>query len=138
MADLPLALRLLWKDKTFALTAAVTLTVCIAANVALFAVVDHLLLQPLRIPESDRVLLVYNSYPKAGADHAGATVPDLFDRLSSVTVFEEQALFNTRNPSLDMNGTPERIHTRQVTPWFFRWGRERPRTGRGSGTLWRP
>jgi predicted permease len=130
MADLRLALRLLWKDKTFALTAAVTLAVCMAANVALFTVVDHVLLQRLRIPESDRVLLVYNSYPKAGADHAGATVPDLFDRLSALTVFEEQALFNTRNPSLDVNGTPERIHTMQVTPSFFRLVRVRPRTRR--------
>src|SRR5262249_8633440 len=110
MADLRLALRLLWKDKTFALTAAVTLAVCMAANVALFAVVDHVLLRSLRIPESDRVLLAYNSYPKAGANHAGATIPDLFDRLSSVTVFEEQALFNTRNPGLDVHGTSERIH----------------------------
>jgi predicted permease len=130
MGDLRLALRLLSKDKTFAVTAAVTLAVCIAANVALFTVVDHVLLQPLRIPESDRVLLVYNSYPKAGADHAGATVPDLFDRLSAVTAFEEQALFNTRNPSLDVNGTPERIHTMPVTPSFFRLVRVRPRTGR--------
>ena len=121
---------LLWKDKMFALTAAVTLAVCLAANVALFTVVDHVLLQSLRIPESDRVLLVYNSYPKAGADHAGATVPDLFDRLSVLTVFEEQALFNTRNPNLDVNGTPERIHTMQVRPSFFRLVRVRPRTGR--------
>jgi hypothetical protein len=98
MADLRLALRLLWKDQTFALTAAVTLAVCMAANVALFPVVDHMLLRSLPIPESDRVLLAYNSYPKTGADHAGATVRDLFDRLSSVMVFEEQALFNTRNP----------------------------------------
>src|SRR5439155_24583067 len=108
------------KDKAFAITAAVTLAVCIGANTALYTVVDHVLLRPLRVPQSDRVLLVYNSYPKAGVDHAGATVPDYYDRLRDMTVFEEQAMFNTRDPSLDLNGAPERIHTMQVTPSFFR------------------
>lgn len=130
MRDLRLALRLLWKDKAFTTTAAVTLAVCIGANTALFTVVDHVLLRPLRVPESDRVLLVYNSYPRAGAKHAGATVPDYFDRLHDLTVFDEQALFNTRNPSLELNGTPERIHTMQVTPSFFRLIRVQPKQGR--------
>ena len=130
MGDLRFAGRLLWKDKAFTITAAMTLAVCIGANTALFAVVDHVLLRPLRIPEPDRVLLVYNSYPKAGAEHAGATVPDYFDRLRHLTVFEEQALFNTRDPSLDLNGFPERIHTMQVTPSFFRLVRVPPRRGR--------
>jgi putative ABC transport system permease protein len=131
MHDLRVSLRLLRKHKTFAITAALTLAVCIGANVALFTVVDHVLLRPLRVPESDRVVLVYNSYPKAGAEHAGATVVDYIERGRDLTVFDEQALFNTRNPSLDLNGTPERIHTMQVTPSFFRLTRVPPRVGRG-------
>ena len=111
MQDLRIGLRLLWKDKGFTFTAALTLLVCIGANTALFTIVDHVLLRPLRIPDSDRVLLIYNSYPKAGIEHAGATVPDYFERLREMTVFDEQALFNTRDPSLDVNGEPERIHT---------------------------
>lgn len=131
MQDLRVALRLVWKDKAFAVTAVVTLAVCIGANAALFTVVDHVLLRPLRVPESDRVILVYNSYPKAGAEHAGATVPDYFERLREVPAFEEQALFNTRDPSVDASGTPDRIHIMQVTPSFFRLVRVPPRVGRG-------
>lgn len=106
MQDARVAIRLLLKDKAFTLTAAVTLAVCIGANTALFTVVDHVLLRPLRVPESGRVVLVYNSYPKAGAEHAGASAPDYYDRLRDTTVFEEQALLNTRDPSLDVGGTP--------------------------------
>jgi hypothetical protein len=95
MQDLRVALRLLWKDKAFTVTAALTLAVCIGANTALFTVVDHVLLQPLGVPESDRVVLIYNGYPKAGAEHAGATVPDYYESLHDTSVFEEQALFNT-------------------------------------------
>lgn len=133
MGDLRLACRLLWKDKAFTITAAVTLAVCIGANVALFTVVSGVLLRPLRVPESDRVILIYNSYPKAGAEHAGATVVDYIERQRDMTVFSEHALFNVRNPSLDLNGSPERIHTMQVTPSFFRLIRVAPRLGRGFG-----
>ena len=45
-------------------------------------------------------------------------------------MFDEQALFNVRNPGLDLNGTPERIHAMQVTPSFFRLIRVPPRVGR--------
>jgi predicted permease len=131
MHDLRVSVRLLWKHKTFTITAAVTLAVCIGANVALFTVVDHVLLRPLHVPESDRIVLVYNSYPKAGAEHAGATVVDYIERGRELTVFDEQALFNVRNPSLDLNGTPERVHAMQVTPSFFRLIRVPPRIGRG-------
>ena len=130
MQDLRVAVRLLWKDKAFTFTAALTLAVCIGANAALFTIVDHVLLRPLRAPESDRIVLVYNSYPKAGAEHAGATVPDYFERLRDLTAFEEQALFNTRDPSFDASGTPDRVHVMQVTPSFFRLVRVEPRVGR--------
>ena len=128
--DLRVALRLLSKDTAFTLTVLATLAVCIGANTALFTVVNGVLLQPLRVPESDRIVLVYNSYPKAGADHAGATAPDYFDRLRDLTVFADQAMFNTRDPGLDVGGTPERIHTMPVTPSFFRLVRVPPRRGR--------
>ena len=36
-------------------------------------------------------------------------VPDYYDRLRDVTVFEEQALYNGRNHSIDQNGTPTRV-----------------------------
>ena len=128
--DLRLAFRLLWRDKAFTLTAAATLAVCIGANIALYTVVDNVLLRPLHVPQSDQILLIYNSYPKAGVDHAGTTVPDYYDRLRDMTVFDEQAMFQTRDPSLDLNGAPERIHTMHVTPSFFRLVQTQPASGR--------
>jgi hypothetical protein len=67
MHDLRVAFRLLRRDRAFTVTAATTLAICIGAHVALFTVVNHVLLQPLRVPDSDRIVLIYNSYPKAGA-----------------------------------------------------------------------
>jgi hypothetical protein len=95
--DLRVALRLLVRDRAFSLTAASTLAICIAANAALFTVVHHVLLRPLPVPASSRILLMSNIYPKAGAtDSSNSGVPDYYDRLAAVSVLEEQAVFNQR------------------------------------------
>src|SRR5215475_7181288 len=130
-SDLRVALRLLWKDKAFTLTAALTLALCIGANTALFSVVFNVLLRPLAVPESDRILLTSNSYPKAGAETLGFSgVPDYYDRLRDVTVFEEQCLLGSRSLTIDQNGSPVRVGAMAVTPSFFRIVRVPPRLGR--------
>src|SRR5438876_7068653 len=120
-ADLRVALRLLWKDKAFSLTAALTLALCIGANTTLFSVVHNVLLRPLTVPESGRIVLMANAYPGAGFDVGTSTgVPDYYDRLRDTNVYEEQALYNSRNQSVDQNGSPIRVRVTQATPSFFR------------------
>src|ERR1700736_3394015 len=71
--DIQLALRLLAKDRTFTLTVSASLAVCLGANAALFAIVDHVLLRPLPIPAADRIVITGNRYPKAGVDSGYGT-----------------------------------------------------------------
>src|SRR5215831_208334 len=132
MSDFRVGLRLLWRDKAFTVTAALTLALCIGANTALFSVVHNVLLRPLPIPDSDRILLMSNAYPKAGASGAGGNsgVPDYYDRLRETNVYEEQALFNTGDQSVDQNGIPTRVEVMRVTPSFFRLLKVPPRFGR--------
>ncbi len=129
--DLRVGLRLLWKDKAFTLTAALTLALCIGANTALFSVVHNVLLRPLNVPESDRIVLMGNAYPGAGAAIGGSSgVPDYYDRLRDTTVYEEQAMYNGRNVSIDQSGIPTRVRITNVTPSFFRLLRIPPAVGR--------
>src|SRR5476649_2532418 len=103
-SDIRVGLRLLWKDKAFTITAALTLALCIGANTALFSVVHNVLLRPLPVPESDRIMLMGNAYPGAGAAGAAggnSADADYFDRLRETDVFEEQAAYNYGNPSID-------------------------------------
>jgi predicted permease len=132
-SDIRVGLRLLWRDKAFTVTAALTLAICIGANTALFSVVHSVLLRPLPVPESEQIVLMGNAYPGAGpAAAAGGNsgVPDYYDRLRETDVFEEQALYNGANQSVDQNGTPLRIRVTRVTPSFFRLLRAAPALGR--------
>ncbi len=129
--DLRVGARLLWKDAAFTITAALTLALCIGANTALFSVVHNVLLRPLPVPESDRLVLIENLYPGAGAaDQGGAGVPDYFERVHDTDVFEEHALFSGRNVGIDQNGSPTQIRAMNVTPSFFRLVRVAPQLGR--------
>jgi len=129
--DLRVAARVLARDRAFSLTAASTLAVCIGANAALFTVVHHVLLRPLPVPEPSRILLMSNLYPKAGAtDSSNSGVPDYYDRLKAVTVFESQAMFQSRSVSIGHEGVPVRLQVVDATPSYFRVMGVAPALGR--------
>ncbi|HEY0780981.1 MAG TPA: ABC transporter permease, partial [Thermoanaerobaculia bacterium] len=134
LQDLLFGTRLLWKDKGFTLTTLCTLVVCLGANAAIFAIVHSVLLRPLPFPESDRVVLTYTSYPRAGAIHSSTSVPDYFDRLRDVPAFAEAAMFRDRGLALGSEGSVMRVDALTVTPSFFPLLRARALRGR----LFRP
>lgn len=120
LQDIRFGLRLLARDRSFTLTAILTLAVCIGANAAMFSVVRSVLLKPLPFPGSERVVLLYNSYPNAGVPRAGAAVPDLYDRREGVKALTETALFRREGMTYgDAHGV-ERLTTIRATPSFFR------------------
>jgi predicted permease len=131
--DVLFGLRVLWKDRGYASTAILTLAVCLGANTAIFTIVHSILLKPLPVPDSDRILLMSNQYPNAGTGSATFTnsgVPDYYDRLREVHVFEEQAMYDGSNLSIDIEGSPELIHGMAATPSLFRLLRVPPVQGR--------
>jgi predicted permease len=128
--DLRFALRLLWKDKAFALATVLTLAVCIGANTTLFGIVYSVLLRPLPVPEPGRLVLLYNSYPRAGAERGSNGAPDYFDRVKGVPALDALSLLSTANRSTGESGRPERVLSMSVTPSFFRVTRVKAQLGR--------
>ena len=64
--DVRHAFRSLRKTPGFTATALLTLALCIGANLTIFAAIDAILLRPLPFPEADRLVTLFNTYPKAG------------------------------------------------------------------------
>lgn len=130
LQDVRFALRLLWKDRGFAVTTLLTLAVCIAANAAIFAVVNAVLLRPLPVPQPEQLALMHNSYPNAGVVRASNGVPDYYDRLREMDVFEEQALYNTRGLTIGAESGPQRVTGMLARPSLLRMLRAKPTRGR--------
>ena len=129
--DLKYGFRSLWRDKGFALTVLLTFSVCIAANAALFAIVNSVILHPLPVSDANSILLMSNEYPKAGATGTNnSSSGDYFDRLKEMTVFESQAVFRQRNQTVELNGSPQQISGMLLTPSWFKLLRVSPAIGR--------
>ena len=118
--DLKYAARSSRRAKGFTLTVLLTFSICIAANAALFAVVNSVILRPLPVADANSILLMSNEYPKAGVIGINnSSSGDYFDRLREVTAFESQAVFRERDQTVELNGLPQRIHGMVVTPSWF-------------------
>ena len=131
--EIRFGLRVLWKDRGYASTAVITLAICIGANAAIFTIVNSVLLKPLPVPDSNRILLMSNQYPKAGTgiqDYTNSGVPDYYDRLRAMDVYEEQAMYTGTNLAFDINGSPELVHGMTATPSLFRMLHVAPHQGR--------
>jgi predicted permease len=129
--DLTLALRLLWKDRGFAATTVATLAICLAANAALFAVVNAVLLRPLPFDQSDRLVSMHNAYPGVGAGRGSNGVPDFYDR-RQLDAFESVAIYQTPGVTVGGGGQgdPERVSAMRVSPSFFTTLGAEPAIGR--------
>jgi len=119
LRDLRFALRSLLRARGFACTVLLTIAVCLGANVAIFALVNQVLLRPLPFPEADRLVTVYDSYPKGGIVHGGVSPLHYLDRKASITAFEETAAWVHWTATLGGSGSPESVDEIDVTPSFF-------------------
>src|SRR5215218_9623034 len=130
LQDVKFASRILFKDRGFAITALLTLGICIGANAAIFAIVNSVLMRPLPVPEAGQLVHMYNAYPGAGLAGGSTGVPDYYDRLRETTVFEEQALYDTRGVTFGGSSEPQRVVAMNATPSLLRLLRARPLRGR--------
>ena len=128
--DLVFAWRMLGKDRAYALAVILTLAVCLGANAAIVTVVRSVLFRPLPYLEPDRVIYSYDSFPGAGVERAGTSVPNYFDRRAMTNVFEEVALYQFAGYRVGEGATAEGVSAINVTPSLFHVLRTEAATGR--------
>ncbi len=119
LRDARLALKLLWKEKTFSVTVLVTLAVCIGANVAIYSVIHTVLLEPLPFKEPDRLVAIFNSYPNAASGRGSNGTVDFFQRREHIDAFEEVAIFQGSGSTVGGDDGSERVSTMRVSPSLF-------------------
>ncbi len=118
--DLRQALRGLRREKGFAATALLTLALCIAANVVIFTVVRSVVLRPLPFPEPDRLVVVYNSYPKAGVERAACSWPNYYERKGdALPGFAHGAVVRESAVNVGDSTGPNRLPVLEASPGFL-------------------
>ena len=114
-----LTIRSLTRSPGFVFTALATLAICLGANLVIYAAVNAILLRPLPFPEPDRLVLVHNSYPKAGAERSTSSIPNYFDRRGAIAAFASVSLSQEGSVTVGGDGAPNRVSIARITPEFF-------------------
>ncbi len=128
--DLRYGYRMLAKRPEFAITAALILALGIGANTALFSIVHGVLLSPLGMADSDRLMMVEPQW-QDGALNGSSSGPDYLDWKERSTVFEGLAAFSMGNINLTEAGNAMTVKGFEVTPDFFTATGDTMALGRG-------
>ena len=119
-SDIRYAFRMIAKQPGFAALAVLAFALGIGANVAIFSVVNAVLLRPLPYPDSERLVSIREKTPTFPG--GSVSYPNFLDWRASQHTFTDLALFRRESYNLSSvkGGTaPERIGGGRVTANFF-------------------
>jgi predicted permease len=115
LQDLRFAIRQLRKSPGFSLTAVLTLTMAIAANIVVFSVFNALILHPLPVPEANRLYQIQN----ADAMDITMSYPDFRDLRNRNQTFSGMADVRFMRMGVDVNGLAQAVWGNEVSGDYF-------------------
>ena len=128
--ELKQAARSLARRPGFTVIAALTLALGIGANVAIFAVINGILLRPLPYPESERIVNVMHHAP-------GIQLPELENSPGTFSLYQQYArsfssIAGIQEGSRNLTGglQPVRVQVAEVSPSWFDVMQVQPLRGR--------
>src|SRR3954463_12745440 len=130
MTHLRYAFRQLRKSPAFTITALATIAICLGANLAIFGIINSILLRPLPFPNADRLVTIYNTYPKAGVENDGSSITNYYERRANIPAFESLSIYLQRSEVVGEPGSTEQAEIMRVSPEFFTTLGVKPALGR--------
>ncbi|HKV50404.1 MAG TPA: ABC transporter permease [Gemmatimonadaceae bacterium] len=105
--DARLACRAMAKRPAFTAVAALTLTLGIGANTAIFSVVSAVLLRPLPFPNADRLAVLWAT--NGSNKQLLTSIDDVADWRTRTHTFDDIGVARTQSVNLTGTGTPDRL-----------------------------
>jgi putative ABC transport system permease protein len=107
--DIRFGIRMLLKHKGFTLATLTTLALGIAANTAIFSLVNGVLLKPLPFADPDRLVSVFENSREKKQDFVDLNAPAFLDWREHNNVFQDMAAYEQRGVDFTGNGEPARL-----------------------------
>ena len=120
LQDARYASRTLLKSPGFTAVALLTVALGIGANIAIFTVVNAVLLRPLPFPEPERLVRIYDDLNGTGARDVGLSVPELDDLRDRSGLFESVSAIFPVSTALRANDRSERVELLGTSFEYFR------------------
>jgi putative ABC transport system permease protein len=130
LQDLRFGLRLLLKSPGFAAVAVLALALGVAANTAIFSVVNAVLIRPLPYRDPSRLVMVWEHNRIRDRRQNVISPANFIDWQEQSDVFEEMAAYNDWHANLTGGGEPVEVPVQYTTPNLFRVLGARPVLGR--------
>jgi hypothetical protein len=132
--DVRYAIRVLRRSPVFAITAILTLGLCIGANTAIYTIVDRVLLRPLPYPQPDRLAMVVRHYEGPGVSEddvsqAGVTWAALQEGAAGTLEFAATA-GGAQGVNFVAGDRAEYVQQQRVSAGYFRVLGIAPEAGR--------
>src|SRR5579871_103041 len=120
LQDAPYTVRTLLKSPGFTAVALLTLALGIGANIAIFTIVNAVLLRPLPFPEPERLVRIFDDLNGSGAKDVGLSVPELDDLRDRSGIFESVSALFPGSTALRGGDRTERIEMLGTSFEYFR------------------
>jgi len=119
LQDIRFGVRMLGKNRAFTFVALLTLALGIGANVAIFSVVNSVLLRPLPFKEPGRLVMVWERRPNSGTANLPISAHEFVAWKERAHSFESLALVQPDGLNLTGRGDPVTVTAAQVSGQFF-------------------
>lgn len=128
--DAVYAVRMLSHRRGFAAITLVTLAAGIGLNTTVFTLVNAILLRPLPLPESARLVRLFDVGPPPLGEAGDVSAPNFIDWRNASRTLDGMALIGGTRLTLAGDGDPEQLLAMTVSEDFFRALGARPLLGR--------
>jgi len=108
-------LRRLWRAPIFTIVTLITLAAGVGANIAVFSVVEGVLLKPLPYPHEEALVGVWHTAPGLNLDEVNMAPSNYFVYREQNRVFQDIGVYEGDSVAITGQGSPEQVHALDVT-----------------------
>jgi predicted permease len=114
-SQLKQVLRRLWRSPLFTIVTLITLAAGVGANIAVFSVVEGVLLRPLPYPHAETLVGVWHTAPGLNVDLINMAPSNYFIYREQNRVFQDIGMYQGDSVAVTGQGNPEQVQALDVT-----------------------